>query len=227
MKQRAARLGGAGLAIGLTFGLTFGLGGCAPNSTYGQYWQAMKQAFAGGFGNGSVDRATAAKIPYASIGYRIGGGRQQILVLATDTAGQLLWTAASHVVLVTRGGRIVRSVGLPSDIAALNAQRGEAIPPLKVALEHAYSSGRVADFPDRNLFGAAFSCVTVSKGPASVEVLGAMIATVRVDETCSGESGRFTNNYWLDPHSGLVWRSVQYLDPASDPVEIELFRPPA
>jgi len=228
MRQRAARLGAASLAIGLTFGLTSGLAGCAPNSTYGQYWQAMKQAFASGFGNGSVDRATAAKIPYASIGYRIGGGRQQILVLATDTGGQLLWTAASHVVLVTREGRIVRSVGLPHNIAALNPARGENPPPLKAALQQPYQTKWFADFPDSGAYGIAFTCVTASRGPAPVTILGTAIATVRVDENCreAGGRGSFTNSYWIDPQSGLTWRSIQQLDPAGEPIETELFRPP-
>jgi hypothetical protein len=223
MKHRAARLGAASLAIGLTIGLA----GCAPNSTYGQYWQATKRAFAGSFGNGSVDRATAAKIPYASIGYRVGGGRQQILVLATDTGGQLLWTAASHVVLVTREGRIVRSVGLPHNIAALNPARGEN-PPLKAALRQPYQTKWIADFPDSGAYGIAFSCVTASRGPAPVTILGTAIATVRVDENCREAAGRgnFTNSYWLDPQSGLVWRSIQQLDPAGQPIETELFRPP-
>ena len=67
---------------------------------------------AASFGNGRVTRDQAAAIPYASMGYRLDDGIRALLVLATDANGEQLWTSAAHVVIVTRDGRIVRTVGL-------------------------------------------------------------------------------------------------------------------
>ena len=62
------------------------LAGCTnANNNYTQYFQLMRQSFSQSFSNGAVPREQAAAIPYASIGYRLNGEREQLLVLATDT----------------------------------------------------------------------------------------------------------------------------------------------
>src|SRR6476659_2025768 len=60
-----------------------------------------------------VSMQDAAAIPFASIGIRVDNGAQGILVLATNNPEQQLWTSASHVVLLTQNGRILRTAGLP------------------------------------------------------------------------------------------------------------------
>ena len=88
------------------------LAGCSTQNTdYAQYYQLMRQSIAGTFNNGAITRQDAAKIPYATIGYRLDGGRENLLILATDTNGERLWTAPSHLVLVTRDGRLVAKDG--------------------------------------------------------------------------------------------------------------------
>ena len=89
--------------------------GCNSTGTsdYTLYYQAMRQSLSHVFGGDThVGKDKAAAISYASIGYRVNGGPEQLLVLATDSGGEQLWTSAAHVVIVTRGGRIVRTVGL-------------------------------------------------------------------------------------------------------------------
>jgi len=82
------------------------------NTSYAQFFQVIRQSWTASWGNARVTREQAAAIPYASLGYSLDGGNQDILVLATDSGGDLLWTSAAHVVIVTRDGRIVRTVGL-------------------------------------------------------------------------------------------------------------------
>ena len=71
-----------------------------------------------------VTRDQAAAIPYASLGYSLDDGNQSILVLATDTNGELLWTSPSHIVIVTRNGRIVRTLGFAHDLSGLTTPGG-------------------------------------------------------------------------------------------------------
>jgi hypothetical protein len=205
----------------------FAAGCTSQDNEWGVYWKIMRQSVNGAFRDSGVTRDQAAAIPYASIGYRIDGSREGILVLATDTNGALLWTASSHVVLVTRGGRIVRSVGLPHDIGALAPKNLAELPALSDALKASYHSSRTVDLPDMNRYGVTLDCVTASRGPQSITIIGTAIATVKIEESCrSPETGwSFTDSYWLDASTGFVWHSVQHLHPAST-VQTEIFRPP-
>ena len=65
-----------------------------------------------------VTREQAAQVPFATIGVRVDGGAQSMLVLATETGGDLLWTSAARVALVTRAGRVLQSAGFRENLAA-------------------------------------------------------------------------------------------------------------
>lgn len=195
----------------------------------GQYFQVIRQTVrGGGFGKSSVTLKEAAAIPYASMGWRLDGGRQSIIVLATDNAQGQLWTSAAHIVLLTQDGRIKRTVGLPHDLAALAPRGGDAMTPPSRALTGAYSELRSADFPDINAFGAALSCRGMMRGAQMVTILGKKISTARVEEHCDSPAlgWSFTNTYWIDRDTGFVWRSVQHIHPKGGTIETEIFRPP-
>ena len=207
------------------------LQGCTssgPGQNYwSQYWDLLGQAYRNSFTTQSISLEQAAAIPYASLGYRIDNGSQNLLVLAADTNGDLLWTAASRVVLLTRGGRIIRTVNLPSDRAATTAQNGAALPALADALKAPYRSTRLVDVPDIGAYGVALNCMTAARRRELITILGTAISTIRVDETCSSTAPRwsFTDSYWIDPDSGFAWRSVQHLHSKAR-LEIEILRPP-
>lgn len=212
----------AGLAVLLL------AGGCSSEgSNWHEYFQLIRQGVSGSFKDQGVTRDQAASIPYASLGFRVNGSQETILVLATDNNGDLVWTAASHVVLLTHGGRVLRSVGLPHDVAGTTAQGG-AVPPLSDALRAPYRSTRTVDLPDMGAYGVSLSCTTVARGPQTISIIGTPIATVRIDETCSGTKPHwsFTDSYWIDPKTGFTWHSVQHLHPAGTTIQIEIFRPP-
>src|SRR5689334_21479774 len=69
-----------------------------------------------------VSLQQAADVPYASIGLRIDDGHEQLLILAMDSNGEQLWTSPAHVALQTRNGRIIRTAGLGTDLAARAAK---------------------------------------------------------------------------------------------------------
>ena len=190
---------------------------CSSNhdQLYDQYFQAVKQSFAASFGNQRVSREEAAAIPYASMGFRVDEGRQGMLVLATDTGGEMLWTAKSHIVILTRDGRISRTVGLPHDISAVTPQTGQVLPPPSAALRGQVSSMRLADFPDISAYGVPLHCTASAAGRETIVILGSAMPTVRVNESCRSAQLRwsFVDSYWIDPQSGLVWRSIQHIHP--------------
>ena len=204
------------------------LAGCVASqkSDFSQYWQAIRTGLGGQ--RGKVTRAQAAAVPYASLGYRIDNGAQRLLVLATDDGQNQLWTSADHIVLLTNGGRIMRTVGLTNDLSAAGAAKGAALMPPVRAVEGPFTSLRYADFPDIGAYATAIMCRATSAGRRSVTVLGTRINTIQVNETCHSAQLRwdFTDTYWVDSSTGMVWKSLQHTHPKLGVVETTIFRPP-
>ncbi|HKX64505.1 MAG TPA: YjbF family lipoprotein [Rhizomicrobium sp.] len=198
------------------------------NTNYAQFFKLTRQSLSAGFGKTRITREQAAAIPYASLGYTLDGGNQGLLVLATDSGGDLLWTSAAHVVIVTREGRIIRTVGLGKDLSNVTSRDQSGLPPVATAVRAPFSSTRLADFPDLGLYGVRVSCRTTLAGRQSVKILGQLIATLRVEEACTSRNPdwSFTDSFWVDKDNGFVWRSRQHVHPKGMLVETEIFRPP-
>jgi hypothetical protein len=200
------------------------LAGCGSQTAWRDYLNLVRQSYA----RQAVTIDQAAAIPYASLGYRLDDGNQALLVLATDTNGDLLWTSASRVVLLTRDGRILRTVNFPKDRGATQPLRGAHLPPPADALKAAYQSTRVIDLPAISAYGVRVNCTTRLRGTELITILGTAMSTARVDETCQASEPRwsFTDSYWVDRDNGFVWRSRQHLYPGSMTIQTEVFRPP-
>ena len=225
LRSRLVRFTACGVLALATAACSSGNSG---NTSYAQFFQVIRQSWAASFGKARITREQAAAIPYASLGYNLEGGNQDILVLATDSSGDLLWTSAAHVVIVTRDGRIIRTVGLGQDLSNTTSRDQSGLPPPAAAVRTPFSSTRLEDFADLSLYGVRVSCRARLAGQQSVKILGQVIATLRVDEICSSRNPdwSFTNSFWVDKDSGFVWRSRQHVHPKGAPVEIEIFRPP-
>jgi hypothetical protein len=198
------------------------------NTNYSQFYQILRQSVSASFGKVRITREQAAAIPYASMGYSLEGENQALLVLGTDSGGQLLWTSSAHVVIVTRDGRIVRTLGLGHDLSGLTTRNDMAIPAPAAAMREPFSSTRLEDFPELGLYGILVTCRAHLVGRQSIAILGQAIPTFRVDETCNSlkPDWSFTDSFWVDGDSGLVWRSRQHIHPKGGIVETEIFRPP-
>ncbi len=214
----------------LAFASTFLLAGCDSfnNSVWGQYAELMHQSFSASFRTVSITRTQAAAIPYASLGYRVAEGPEQLLVLATDSNGEQLWTSARHVVLTTQAGRVLRTQGLGHDLGATTAASGRDVPAPAMALTHPVTYTRLLDVTDMGIYGAPLTCRMSGPRPETTRILGSSIATMRVDEFCQAPSldWSFTDSFWIDAKSGLVWRSLQHIHPKLGELHIEIFRPP-
>ena len=204
------------------------LAGCTSDgqSDYKDYFSIIRAAWSGSFGDGSITRQQAAAVEYASLGIRLNGGRENMLVLATQTNDELMWTSSAHVTVNTVGGRVKRTVGLPQDISM--TPEGTMLPPAAAMLQGPFSSRRIMDVPSAGEFGVLLSCRATVRGAQRIVILGQGLNTMRVDETCkdSARSWTFTDSYWIDRENGLVWRSVQHLHPNGETLQLQILRPP-
>jgi hypothetical protein len=219
------------LSIAALLGVLLPLGGCSSQKgwMYEQYAQIARQSIAASLGHQRISREEAATIPYASIGYRVDDGGQSLLVLATDSNGEQLWTSKSRVVISTRDGRITRTLGLPRDIVAVTARSARSLPPPSEALAGRITSERMADFPDISAYSVPIRCTAAPVGSQTITILGNAMSVIRIDESCRSARLRwsFTDSYWIAMDNGLIWRSRQHIHPKGETVEIELFRPPS
>ena len=204
---------------------TFALAGCSVlgRGDIKSFYQLSKKVWDGD--SLSITLEQAAAVPYASMGVRLGGGPQVMIVLAGDTSGQRLWTSAAKIAITTEDGRIVRTGGLDKNLGGLA--------PLSDGRDK-NGVGAVrwqADFPDLGLYSVPITCLDRSAGDETIIILGNDIRTRRIEESCGSQDRNldwsFHNTYWLDPSNGLVWRSVQYVHPGLDSIETEILRPPA
>lgn len=199
-----------------------------PNSANASLTHMLAQSLNPFSGGSATTLAEVAGVPFASLGVRVGGGRQTLLVLAAQTGSSTLWTSSSHIALEIQAGRILRTAGLPHDLSATDLSEPD---PLQAGLQNLRAPARAKralDFVDRKLFGIVVESTLTPAGPAEIDVLGTPVKTVHAVESCSSAAlaWTFANEYWADIAGGQVWRSSQFIHPDLDAVEIELFRPP-
>jgi len=217
--SRAARA----VSLCLVVALGGGLSGCSSESSgdWDVLYKIVSQSWERR--NGAVRLDDAAAIPYATLGIRIGDNTEQMLILATDSAGSRIWTSGARVALTTRAGRIVATAGLAQNLSSYGS--ATAFQPSWLVARHV---AWTADFADLGLYGVQIDCNDTPAGEENIVILGQSFDTIRVDEACeSNQLGwSYTNTYWVSRSSNRVWRSIQHVHPKSDAVEIELLRPP-
>ena len=199
--------------------------GCSDfeGASYVQYGELIHQLW--NQPSKKVSYETASLVPYASIGIEVGDGPQTLLVLTNALTHKNLWTSPSHIVVVTRKGRIVSTAGLARNLTDL-AYSGVGSP--QAALKHpGMPQHFIADFADLEAYSVSVTCVPQPAKAERITILGHMLRTLRVDERCRAPSlnWAFTDSFWLDPNTGLTWQSRQHIQPHFSAVTIQLFRP--
>ncbi|MDB5968947.1 MAG: hypothetical protein JWQ90_1397 [Hydrocarboniphaga sp.] len=174
-------------------------------------------------------RAQVEAAPYAQLGVRIGNGSRGIMVLAEKSGDDLQWLSANRIMLVTRHGRIVKTVGLPTDLSGCVLFGPDLLEQYNFAAPAA-PSGMLRRSID---IGAAFGIPVQSKftveGDESISILDQSFDTLRIreDMESSDRKWRHPNRYWLSKRSPMAWRSLQHISPDMAPIELEVLKRPA
>jgi hypothetical protein len=181
------------------------------------------------FSTSTITLDQVAEIPFASIGYSVGGNNETMLVLSAENGGQLIWTSSAKIFLVTHRGRIVRTIGLDHDLRELVLENGAHTALFDAALGKDAKTVWRARFSDPDELSAEMSCVAHGMGAEPVTILGRMRDAIRVEESCVSPNlrWRFTNTYWVDTVGAQVLRSVQHVHPRLQAVTTEILRPSA
>ncbi|HEX4158032.1 MAG TPA: YjbF family lipoprotein [Rhizomicrobium sp.] len=199
-----------------------------PNSDTAGLTHLLGQSFDVFSGGSGVTLKEVSETQFASLGVRVGSGVQTMLVLASHSGRSTVWTSASHIALEIQSGRILRTAGLTQNLSGTNFSGADPLDAGLQTLPAPAPAKRSLDFSDLNAYGIAVNSTVEPAGLAEVDILGTRIACVHALErgTCPTFSWNFTNEYWASTHNGVVWRSLQFIHPDFDPLEIELLRPP-
>lgn len=204
------------------------LAGCgSEQSDTGLLFGAVRNIVTGP-GPQPVTLQQAASVPYASMGVRINGGSEILIVMVIDQSHSRLWTAGNAIALQTDDGRIVRTSGFTNNLSGVSGDLGAPVSPLDAIRRHDGKRTLLYDFADLNAYSVKTACQAVSRGQENIQILGKAIPTMRIEETCRADAldWSFVNTYWVGVQSGMVWQSVQHIHPRLGPISTEILRPP-
>lgn len=200
--------------------------GCGTNSDQARYAGLVWRLVSGN--RGEVSREQAAGIPFASIGVSIGRSDEGLMVLGLAEGIRQEWYARTQM-LAMNNGRIVQSQGFPYNLSRLEVRRADGS---TVAAGGAPPLGSdyslVIDYQDLSLIGAGAACRSSDMGQEIIEILGTSLTTRHVVEACriAVIDWSFENEFWVDPDTGFVWQSSQYVHPKLSPLTFRVLRPP-
>lgn len=177
----------------------------------------------------SVTLEDASAVPYASIGVQVGSSNQFIMPLATDLDGKQEWMN-QKLLVATRNGRIVQTAGMPFNLGRLEQVAHAPAP--GTAIGAPVPNTRYSlyfDLVDLNLFAIEAACTATDRGLEQVDILGGEIPARHIVEDCDMHAldWSFENDFWTDPNTGFVWKSVQNVHPKLAAVTIMVLRPPS
>lgn len=177
-----------------------------------------------------ITRDYAAKLPYASMSARLGGGPLSLMVLARVQQRDLVWRAGKDFVVVTRAGRIVQTAGWPSNIRQTWLRGADPLATAPHRLSGPVEYARVLDLQTKE---EDFETLTVVSrlrpvGPERITILGLQFDTVLLEEQnrAEGADWTFTDRYWADAQNGLIWQSDQHVAPDMKPLRLAVVKPP-
>jgi hypothetical protein len=191
---------------------------------------ALKTAgsiFDSSFGNGSAfEPDYPDKLPYASIAVRQKGLQRSLLVLGRVSGDELHWVSADRGILITRHGRLIRTVGFTENMNKTDFVNTDYFSGIAQPVQKPEPATRLIDLSPGNRYGIKIESSLEMIGQESIEIGKHRYETTRYDETCFSSliGWKYTNRFWLDS-KGRTWRSTQHFSPRAEPLTIELTKP--
>ena len=178
------------------------------------------------FGNSAgFDPDYPDKLPYASMAVQLPRIKQVLVVLAKVENDEMHWYSADRGVLVTRFGRLVRTVGFTDNLAGTSFAQPDFLAPDGV-MEEGRSYRRQLDLVPGNRFGVPVQSVLRLGGESDMQVGKRVLRLRLIEEHCRADvlKWAFVNRFWVDANR-FVWRSQQYVAPELSPLTMEITKP--
>lgn len=174
-----------------------------------------------------ITRDRIDKIPFATIAARIGKGPRSILVLWRTDGANLHWLSADGAAIITRNGRVVKTVGLPTNLSDTRDISVDPLSPSQIGIIDGATYKYTRDRAGELEFGLEVESRFRVLGAETIRIAEIEFDTIHVVEDCLAktQNWRFRNEYWLDPADGFVWQSDQVVLPEFSSFKIETLKP--
>jgi len=196
--------------------------GCGRNLSM----KTLEVAVGSSFGNrSSFDQDYPESLPYASMAVQLPNIQRVLVVLAKVENDEMHWYSADRGVLVTRYGRLVRTVGFTDNLAGTSFPQPDFLAPDGKPIEGA-SYQRQLDIVPGNRFGVPVKSVLRLGADAEMQ-LGKRVMRLRLmEEHCRADALQwsFVNRFWVDADR-FVWRSEQHVAPGLSAFSMEITKP--
>ena len=170
----------------------------------------------------AFDPAYPESLPYASMSVRLPNLKRALVILGRVEGDEFHWYTADRGVLVTRHGRLVRTVGFGSNLQAtafIDADFLES----GVSLEPGRVFRRQVDLQPGHHFGLQIEAKLYPAAEEVVRVGNSEMRLQRLDERVVFENSGdvVVNRFWVDAQR-RVWKSEQQPIPGFSIFEIEV-----
>lgn len=167
------------------------------------------------------------QIPYATISMKLGDNPAAFIVPIADNRGYLAYQDSVNRGIVMHGGLVTATHGFGHDLDSVAHRHDDPVftptPPQHWPAILARSYG--FNIRGESTFEITVQC-TSERGPAEViEIVERRFNLLRMVESCSNMRRQFTNAYWVDPGSGFIWKSEQWVGPHIPAMTVEIVRP--
>ncbi len=166
-------------------------------------------------------------IPYASIYARVNGGSQIFLVLAYAENGDLKWVTRDKAMLVTRNGRLVKTLGLPDNLLEVTNLASDPLMHAERIVDGTEWTRIQSWTENKQLRTATFTSRFSPAGMETVSVLNTPHAyrVINEDVTVAELNTHYRNRYWIEPGTGAVRKTEQFIGPDFFPIETITLNP--
>lgn len=202
------------------------LAGCAASTPFNLAFDSLHLALTGG-NNPAITRATADRVPYASMLVAVGNARPALVVLANANDLQRSWVSADKTMLITQSGRLIKTVGFKNNLVGVHSLMTDPVQTGLHRIGHGSRYSRSVDLMPGYHIGAQAESEFHRGDVEAITILGITRQLLHVTETLRLPELRFQarNDYWVDPNTGFVWQSRQHLGPDLPPVFLAIAKP--
>lgn len=179
------------------------------------------------FGSDRFTREQVDKIPYATMAAGIGTLPRAMLVLGRVEGKELHWFSADRGILVTRHGRLIKTVGLTEGNLAATISIDED--PLGLSFEYSKTPRRwrrlIDILPSRQM-GIFLEAEWLPEGEERIATLHGERDAVRIREInrASHAGWQIENIFWLDKATGKPLVTRQQVVPGGPAIRTEILK---
>jgi hypothetical protein len=149
------------------------------------------------------------------------------LFAASENGGYVTFVSGFRQSITLRGSQITATRGLGHDL--LSASSGPLDPVARPVPPEAWPARveRRYEFPAEAPQGRVevYECRIEIEEPGEMTILGRTYQGVQITEYCDGEYGRFENLHFAELGTGFVRRSLQWVGPEMDLIDLQVVEP--